>query len=93
MLGELVLIHMLGPQCRTAYIAEWTSHFMTPVGFEPTQLTLVELESTPLDHSGKVSLLVSLIDKGASRVMGKQDRARLSEILIEVPSSYFKANC
>ena len=28
---------------------------MTPVGFEPTQLSLVELESTPLDHSGKVS--------------------------------------
>ena len=30
---------------------------MTPVGFEPTQLALVELESTPLDHSGKVSRL------------------------------------
>ena len=29
---------------------------MTPVGFEPTQLALVELESTPLDHSSKVSL-------------------------------------
>jgi hypothetical protein len=29
---------------------------MTPVGFEPTQLALVEFESTPLDHSGKVSL-------------------------------------
>ena len=29
---------------------------MTPVGFEPMQLALVELESTPLDHSGKVSL-------------------------------------
>ena len=28
---------------------------MTPVGFEPTQLALVELESTPLEHSGKVS--------------------------------------
>ena len=28
---------------------------MTPVGFEPTQFALVELESTPLDHSGKVS--------------------------------------
>ena len=25
------------------------------MGFEPTQLTLVVLESTPLDHSGKVS--------------------------------------
>ena len=31
---------------------------MTPVGFEPTQLALVELESTPLDHSGQVSLSV-----------------------------------
>ena len=28
---------------------------MTPVGFEPMQFALVELESTPLDHSGKVS--------------------------------------
>ena len=28
---------------------------MAPVGFGPTQLALVELESTPLDHSGKVS--------------------------------------
>ena len=26
---------------------------VTPVGFEPTQLALVELESTPLDHSAK----------------------------------------
>ena len=33
---------------------------VTPVGFEPTQLTLVELESTPLDHSGKVSMLIVL---------------------------------
>ena len=32
-----------------------TNNAMTPVGFEPTQLALVELESTPLDHSGKVS--------------------------------------
>jgi hypothetical protein len=28
---------------------------MTGVGFEPTQLALVEHEPTPLDHSGKVS--------------------------------------
>ena len=26
------------------------------MGFEPTQFSLVELESTPLDHSGKLSL-------------------------------------
>ena len=30
---------------------------MTAVGFEPTQLALVELESAPLDHSGKLSLV------------------------------------
>ena len=30
---------------------------MTAVGFEPTQLALVELESTPLDRSGKLSML------------------------------------
>ena len=29
---------------------------LTAVGFEPTQLALVELESTPLDHSGKLSM-------------------------------------
>ena len=29
------------------------------MGFEPTQLALVELESTPLDHSGKVSLVTA----------------------------------
>ena len=33
---------------------------MTAVGFEPTQLALVELESTPLDYSGKLSLLLPL---------------------------------
>ena len=32
-----------------------TSIEMTAVGFEPTQLALVELESTPLGHSGKLS--------------------------------------
>ena len=32
-----------------------TDKTMTPVGFEPTQFALVELESTPLDHSGKMS--------------------------------------
>ena len=31
---------------------------LTAVGFEPTQLALVELESTPLDHSGKLSVKV-----------------------------------
>jgi hypothetical protein len=41
---------------------------MTPVGFEPTQLALVELESTPLDHSGKVSLqLIKMDQENAAR--------------------------
>ena len=41
---------------------------MTPVGFEPTQLALVELESTPLDHSGKVSMqaLNNIVTRKAS---------------------------
>ena len=29
---------------------------MTTAGFEPTQPGLVELESTPVDHSGKLSM-------------------------------------
>ena len=31
---------------------------VTAVGFEPTQLALVKLETTPLDHSGKLSLIL-----------------------------------
>ena len=31
---------------------------LTAVGFEPTQFSLVELESTPLDHSDKLSMLI-----------------------------------
>ena len=42
---------LLGAGCFCMASAE-----MTPVGFEPKQLALVELESTPLDHLGKVSL-------------------------------------
>ena len=32
---------------------------MTPVGFEPTHPKIVELESTALDHSAKVSVQLS----------------------------------
>ena len=35
---------------------------LTAVGFEPTQLALVELEPTPLDHSGKLSMLILDVD-------------------------------
>ena len=38
------------------YVMPYDGREVTPVGFEPTQLALVELESTPLDHSGKVSV-------------------------------------
>ena len=34
---------------------------LTAVGFEPTQLALVELESTPLDHAGKLSVSECLL--------------------------------
>ena len=41
---------------------------MTAVGFEPTQLALVELEPTPLDHSGKLSWGSQRVgNRGASR--------------------------
>ena len=43
----------LAPQERQARSA--AVQIMTAVGFEPTQLALVELDSTPLDHSGKLS--------------------------------------
>ena len=33
------------------------------MGFEPTQLALVELESTPLDHSGKLSCCYCAFEK------------------------------
>ncbi len=48
---------------------------VTPVGFEPTQLALVELESTPLDHSGKVSCWMS----GAPRTGGAAWRRMANE--------------
>ena len=52
---------------------------MTPVGFEPTQLALVELESTPLDHSGKVSLLM-IYDSSAMRSMAHKTIALTTEL-------------
>ena len=46
---------MCGRIRKTPTARQWQRTKMTPVGFEPTQLALVDLESTPLDHSGKVS--------------------------------------
>ena len=40
------------PSTGTMIIRDMCERNMTAVGFEPTQLALVELESTPLDHSG-----------------------------------------
>ena len=45
---------LLRPQSSTRI-----ARILTAVGFEPTRFAPVELESTPLDHSGKLSLLES----------------------------------
>ena len=45
--------------------------FLTPVGFEPTQLALVGLESTPLDHSGKVSTATNVTTKKHGTAHGR----------------------
>ncbi len=50
--------------------ALWHMGHMTAVGFEPTQLALVELESTPLDHSGKLSLLAKERSQYVTAVIG-----------------------
>ena len=52
---------------------------MTPVGFEPTQLALVELESTPSDHSGKVSML-KICDSSAMRFVAHKTIALTTEL-------------
>ena len=57
--------------------ADQSSCRLTAVGFEPTQLALVELESTPLDHSGKLSMCpqsncaVKPTNSGPSRLCSK----------------------
>ena len=48
---------------------------VTAVGFEPTHLSIVELESTPLDHSGTLPLLACF------RKMPDQLRMTLSNSL------------
>ena len=51
---------------------------MTAVGFEPTQLSLVELESTPLDHLGKLSC-TSALPFLQSEVLQKPFLGKLAE--------------
>ena len=62
---------------------------MTAVGFEPTQLALVELESTPLDHSGKLSLLVVMTIAGIGSNWGVEIsfwiRPGRGSLLLHVP--------
>ena len=53
---------------------------MTAVGFEPTQLALVELESTPLDHPGKLSMVCATYGSlGMQRCLG-ECRSRVSAV-------------
>ena len=62
MAGENVEMAFPSPCLLFSCVPETSEEMeMTPVGFEPTQLALVELESTPLDHSGKVSVSFCLL--------------------------------
>ena len=61
---------------------------MTPVGFEPKQLALVELESTPLDHSGKVSMKYMMLSLQFVTCRGKADWC-LEQRLTTKSKSYF----
>jgi hypothetical protein len=54
-------------------VARARDYQMTPVGSEPSQPALVELGSTPLDHSGKKSLS----RKHASQVIHMRDAIML----------------
>ena len=53
------------------------------VGFEPTQFSLVELESTPLDQSGRLSMLSLDVERdhyhttSNSRIWTRRRRAAL----------------
>ena len=55
------------------YVMPYDGREVTPVGFEPTQLALVELESTSLDHSGKVSMVTqSQADRWRTELWSKR---------------------
>ena len=47
--------------CRLVALNPEAGAAMTAVGFEPTQISLVELESTLSDHSGKLSLRQEIV--------------------------------
>ena len=56
---------------------------LPPVGIEPTQLAPVELEPTPLDHSGEVSLFPKLLSNTSLvQAQTKQTNEIPSRILI-----------
>lgn len=42
--------------------------FLLAVGFEPTQLALVVLKTTPLDHSGKRATKLFILGQGLTRI-------------------------
>ena len=60
---------------------------VTPVGFEPTQLALVELESTPLDHSGKLSLVSRLEEQVAARAQRLASCGQVRSTCLQAPRS------
>ena len=72
-------------------------HNLTAVGFEPTQLALVELESTPLDHSGKVSCYLPGDMKQGQRVADRRppssDRAHSCHIPGQPGALYGAVRC
>ncbi len=47
-------------------VSSWLQKFtkMHPVGFEPTHLSIAELKSAPLDHSGTNALQLSEMESG-----------------------------
>ena len=67
---------------------------MTPVGFEPTQFALVELESTPLDHSGKVSTagMTKIVVQASGTDFFTQIHENRASPCISPPSPQQKAN-
>jgi hypothetical protein len=84
-------------ESRSWYRPSWRKAIskLTAVGFEPTQLALVELESTPLDHSGKLSLpWRRLFPRPQALTLSHRPRHALSRSLsLCPPSLWHEARC
>ena len=78
MRGQLRRATCVITMCPNAAMSNHTT--MTPVGFEPTQFALVELESTPLDHSGKVSCYIAKTLARPAQCKDKHARTRRRRI-------------